>query len=167
MKHYAGIGSRKTPQDILHLMKRVARFLEAKGYILRSGGAKGADQAFASGIQNERNMEIYLPWNNFEGQRGFVSGEDSTGFEIAKKFHPNWGALGQGGQKMMTRNTHQVLGNDCKTPSLFIICWTPGASGGGGTGQAIRIAKAHNIPVYDLGDEIVADKMKTTIEGSV
>jgi hypothetical protein len=36
-------------------------------------------------------------------------------------------------------------------PVSFIVCYTPGGSGQGGTGQALRVARAYNIPVTDLG----------------
>ena len=38
MKYYAGIGSRKTPKEILDLMSVIGEYLQSKGYILRSGG---------------------------------------------------------------------------------------------------------------------------------
>jgi hypothetical protein len=166
MKYYTGIGSRKTPPQVLILMSKIASLMEEKGYILRSGGASGADQAFASGVRNENNMEVYLPWSNFEGQRGIVSGDDYVGRKIAEQFHPNWGALRQGGQKLMTRNSHQVLGRDCKTPSELVMCWTPGGTGSGGTGQALRIARHHGIKIYDLGAEEILNKVMKKIEDS-
>ena len=72
-------------------------------------------------------------------------------FEIAENFHPNWGRLSQGAQKLQARNSHQVLGQNLETPSSFIVCWTEGGKGSGGTGQAIRIAKHHGIKVIDFG----------------
>ena len=51
----------------------------------------------------------------------------------------------------MARNSYQVLGRNLDDPVEFVICWTPGGSGSGGTGQAIRIAKDYQIPVFDLG----------------
>ena len=32
------------------------------------------------------------------------------------------------------------------------MCWTPNAAISGGTGQALRIARAHSIPVYNLAN---------------
>ena len=49
-KYYTGIGSRKTPENILKKFKDIATFLETKQYILRSGGAEGADSAFESAL---------------------------------------------------------------------------------------------------------------------
>jgi predicted Rossmann fold nucleotide-binding protein DprA/Smf involved in DNA uptake len=43
MKFYAGIGSRETPPDILEWMTSLAANLETMNYVLRSGGAQGAD----------------------------------------------------------------------------------------------------------------------------
>lgn len=62
MKIYTGIGSRETPYEILQLMKELARLM-SECFILRSGGADGADSAFESGCSGLK--EIYLPWKNF------------------------------------------------------------------------------------------------------
>ena len=58
-KYFAGIGSRETPQDILKLMTKSAYRLEQLGYVLRSGGARGADKAFELGVMNLKNRRIY------------------------------------------------------------------------------------------------------------
>jgi len=46
-----------------------------------------------------------------------------------------------------------LLGKDLTVPVGAVICWTPGGSGEGGTGQAIRVAQAHEIPVLDMGSK--------------
>ena len=46
MKKYAGIGSRKVPDDIGELMTKISERLSEKGYSLRSGAAKGSDTFF-------------------------------------------------------------------------------------------------------------------------
>jgi predicted Rossmann fold nucleotide-binding protein DprA/Smf involved in DNA uptake len=43
---YAGIGSRQTPPDVLRRMTRYAQRLQELGWVLRSGGAAGADTTF-------------------------------------------------------------------------------------------------------------------------
>lgn len=152
---YAGIGSRETPTAALELMRRIAAGLAKHGFTLRSGGADGADTAFERGAGNGPK-EIYLPWANFNGrQNGIVPFETEAlrtkAEELASKAHPNWGACKQGARNMHTRNVAQVLGSKLVEPSLFIVCWTRGGSGAGGTGQALRIAKAWHIPIFDLG----------------
>jgi hypothetical protein len=45
---YTGIGARRTPSDVLDLMHSLAMRLSG-GWVLRSGGADGADRAFEEG----------------------------------------------------------------------------------------------------------------------
>lgn len=52
MRYYTGIGSRETPEDFLKLFTQVARYLEIKGFTLRSGHARGADYAFEKRSKN-------------------------------------------------------------------------------------------------------------------
>lgn len=154
-KYYAGIGSRETPKEIQELMTKLASTLESKEYILRSGGAPGADSAFEKGIIEEFNKEIYLPWKGFNGSNSpyydFQNIEEAT--KIAKKFHPRFDYLSRGAKKLISRNTYQVLGLDLNTPSEFIICWTEGGKLKGGTAQALRIAISLEIPIYNLGKD--------------
>ena len=65
-------------------------------------------------------------------------------FELAKKYHPQWKALSQAGQKLMARNGYQVLGPELDSPAKFIVCWTENGELKGGTSQALRIAKDWN-----------------------
>lgn len=155
---YAGIGSRETPDDICLLMTAIAKRLEAEGLMLRSGGAKGADDAFEEGADNIKR--IFLPWEGFNGR---ASGRNftvvpfvGTAHRIASEHHPAWWCLSEGSMKLLIRNTPQVLGAACNDPSAFVLCWTPDGSIGkttsktGGTGQAIRIAYAYGVPVFNL-----------------
>ena len=155
MKYYTGIGSRETPPDILDIMSDIAAELARHKFILRSGAADGADRAFEKFVENGLK-EICLPWHGFQG-RGrdcifldYDSLEWNSAFTLAERFHPAWNRLSEGSKKLIARDGFQVLGLDLKTPSAFVICWTKGGKGGGGTGQAIRIARSYSIPVYDL-----------------
>lgn len=153
---YTGIGSRETPDNVLSLMCGIAQKLAAEGYTLRSGGANGADSAFEAGCNSLRGTkEIYLPWRKFNGHGSYLFNVSETALEIASKFHPGWRFCSDGARKLHARNVYQVLGQDLKTPSQLVICWTREASSTGGTGQAIRIARHYGIPIHDLGDSRV------------
>jgi len=149
MKFYTGIGSRNTPTDILALMTEIAKVLDNDKYILRSGGAGGADEAFESATPCKR---IYLPWSGFNGKQ--YNGKEylvpSYNEQWVLDYHPNSHYLTAGMMKLMSRNTYQVLGDDLNTPSAFVVCWTSDGKASGGTGQALRIAKDFNIPIYNL-----------------
>ena len=83
--------------------------------------------------------------------------------EIAKKFHPSWNFLSDGGRKLMIRNTFQILGKDLESPASFVVCWTPGGKISGGTGQALRIAKSLSIPIFNLYEKDCLYKLKIQI----
>lgn len=165
-KTYAGIGSRETPIIIKSQMSRCSAKLEKLGYCLYSGGAEGADTAFASGIVNR---VVYLPWVGFGLTEGMVCASDEA-MELASYYHPNWDGLSQGGKKLMARNCHQILGEFLDSPVDFVLCWTPdGAetkttSKTGGTGQAIRIAIDNKISVFNLKNEDTLVRLKTFLD---
>lgn len=162
---YAGIGSRETPEDILELMCSFA-FDHASDHILRSGGALGADKAFERGVAEQMAFdpdsevfdyaEIYWPWKGY-GDQGWgyliprLEEPTPEAFEIAREFHGGWHRMGQGGHKLHARNSHIVLGPELDDPVEFIVCYTKDGKLKGGTAQALRIAKAYDIEVHNLG----------------
>lgn len=167
MRYYTGIGSRSTPGETLRTMTAVAQRLSSLGWTLRSGNATGADQAFAQGTEPTQ-QHIYLPWPTFE--KDFlerwrivpVKRQPSAAAElIASQYHPAWARLSQGARKLHARNVHQILGPDVTNPTLskFVICWTPDGAGSGGTGQALRIARDYDVPIFDLAIEADLDRV--------
>jgi hypothetical protein len=160
--YYAGIGSRRTPEDILFFMEKLAKVLDGEGWILRSGGAVGADQAFERGaIQNKPEV--------------FTINSKLHPLAIASvvNFHPNGNELADYVKKLMARNAMQIFGADMRAPVSFVVCWTPCAADGilipttrttGGTGQAIRIAANSNIKVYNLANPITFKRISTYVE---
>ncbi len=154
--YYAGIGSRETPPMVLGLMRGIARMLALRNYTLRSGGAPGADQAFEYGTSVLVQMEIFLPWEYFEGKSDnlkLTPHELAVARSIAEKYHPNWSDCKEPVRKLHTRNVMQILGRDCETLSKFVVCWTKDGKASGGTGQALRIAETKRIPIYNLYDK--------------
>ena len=106
MRKYAGIGSRKTPQEIQDFMTEFGRQSARKGWLLRSGHAPGADQAFERGCVEEKGRkEIFLPWEGFEGAPEndpdyIVPPFSQERLELAMKFHRKWRDLGPGGEAL-------------------------------------------------------------------
>ena len=152
---YAGIGSRKTPQNILYQMTQIAKGLSECSWILRSGGADGADKAFEAGATKK---DIFLPTGDIP----------DLAFEIAELYHPCWNELrSEFVKRLHARNTQQILGATLDIPAKFVVCWTPCGTETahttketGGTGQAIRIANAYRIPVFNLANEGRLEQVK-------
>lgn len=147
MKYYAGIGSRETPENIKFAIERIVNYLNSIDYILRSGGAPGADSFFE---EFATQKEIFLPWRGFNNNDSNLFTPTLDAHKMAEKYHPSWFKLSQGAKKLMARNCHQVLGLDLNSPVDFIVCWTRDGKASGGTGQALRIAQDLKIPVYNL-----------------
>jgi hypothetical protein len=148
-RHYAGVGSRTAPDNILRMMSRIAKQMAQKGIVLRSGGAEGCDLAFERGAG--KCKEIF---------RADDATEESM--KMAAEYHPAWSNLSIYARKLHARNCMQILGRDLDKPVECVICWTQDGADGvnkkttqktGGTGQAIRIAAGHGIIVYNLFDK--------------
>lgn len=150
IKYYTGIGSRTTPTNALELIHELASWLCNKGWTLRSGGADGADSAFELCAGSQK--EIYLPWKGFNDNPSPLYEVSPEAIKRTLEYHPAPGLLKPTAKKIMGRNLYQVLGKDMQTSSSFVVCWTPRGNQGG-TGQAIRIALHHQIPVFNLRDE--------------
>ena len=154
MKTYAGVGSRRTPEE------RIGRRLAELGWTLRTGGAEGADQAFERGARAGGGaVEIFLPWPGFSGYKnGRLERPSVEAVRVASSLHPAWERLSPAAKKLIARNSHQVLGAGMDDPVAVVICWTPDGAETeaecgretGGTGQAIRPASRLGVPVVNL-----------------
>ncbi len=151
--YYAGIGSRKTPKNILAMMTAIAIGKRSNDCILRSGGADGADTAFEEGAGDQK--EIYLATTADTPTHFGPPSYDAI--ELSAKYHPAWSKCSPFTKLLHGRNAHIILGRDLKTPVNIVICWTEGGKGGGGTGQGIRIANGYGIEVRDLGEQYWLD----------
>jgi len=170
MPTYAGIGSRETPEPILRTMEVLGDWLASLGWTLRSGGAPGADKAFELGC-GQGPKSIFIPWAGFEQRRLDEPGVmlvpkevEAAAAAIAAEVHPVWGRLSFGARKLHTRNSCQILGADLNSPVDMVVCFTVGGRGGGGTGQALRIAQKRGIPIFDLGAAGAIDALHAFIK---
>lgn len=154
MKKYAGVGSRETPQDALETMAKIAAHLAEYNWLLRSGGADGADFAFEAGCDHVGGVkEIFLPWQGFNKSKSTLHAPSQDALILASTIHPAWDRLSYGGKKLHARNCHQVLGIDLNDPIDLLVCWTPKGKDVGGTATAIKLAKMYKIRVINLAAE--------------
>lgn len=148
MRYYAGVGSRKTPEKELRMMTACAEWLSGRGYVLRSGGAVGADSAFERGARGKaRGKEVF-----------YATQATGEALVMASRVHPAWHRCSDYAKKLHARNCFQIFGIGLDDPVDFVVCWTPcGAEraedctfGTGGTGTAIRLASRAGIPVFNM-----------------
>jgi hypothetical protein len=154
---FTGVGSRNTPPSILKKMTNISRWLTSNGWILRSGGAKGADTAFEQGVVHPSKKEIYL------------KGDATTeAMEMAARYHPCWDWLPDYTKQLHARNVLQVLGRDFKSQASILICWTPDGvechadrtAKTGGTGTAISIASENGIRVFNIYNQNNLERLR-------
>lgn len=146
---YAGIGSRQTPDTARPIISSIAAHLDSQGYILRSGGADGADTFFE---QAASRCHIFLPWTGFNKRDVHVDFQSPSqeAVELAAEVITGYRDRPLPVRMLLARNMHQVLGPDLESPVEFVVCWTPGGKVQGGTAHAIRLAVMHSIDVYNL-----------------
>ena len=152
---YAGIGSRATPAATLRDMTVMAGWLAKTGWHLASGGADGADTAFAGGTPAGQRT-IYLPWRGYNGHQGpdcrtLTSAELSACMALAARLHPTWHRCSPGARKLHARNSAILLRPSLDRPVDAVVAFTSGGAITGGTGMGLRIAAEHGIPVLNLG----------------
>jgi hypothetical protein len=159
--YYAGIGSRDTPPDILQQMREFAYDAAMKGWVLRSGGADGADTGFEEGCDLVNgDKEIFVPWKGFNGRPRpdeFASPSENA-YLLAEAIHPAYSKLRKGPRALIARNMHQIMGVDLATPVACVVCWTRDgcesmekySQNTGGTGSAIALADCNGIPIFNF-----------------
>lgn len=187
-RYYTGVGSRQTPARILRQMEKLAINLRERGWILRSGHARGADRAFEKGAA--RQAVIYLPWPGFgvkpylddpgcpvQGAtvvlpRERLRAHYQTLVDLGIRSGPaTGGSTSEAVQLLHGRNVCQVQGHlPAQPPSRFVVCWTPGGLEGwkeynphdpqGGTATAILLADSQGIPVFNLARVDALDRLE-------
>jgi hypothetical protein len=125
---------------------------------------KAYSKAVDLGLAKESQFEVYVA-DQYNIRRStlprkhlaIVRNKDliSETERIASEVHPAWDRCNEWARGMHSRNCHQILGYDLKSPVDAVICWTPDGAVVGGTATAIRITMKYDIPVFNLG---VSDK---------
>lgn len=156
---YAGVGSREAPDDILVVMENFARFAALRGDTLSTGAAYGADEAFMSGARSVHGSKatIYAPWDGYLTTARVLpywyvsTSVCARSLLLASQVHPAWDRCSDKAKRLHARNGYVVLSLSLRTPVDFIVAWTQDGRLVGGTGQALRIAKTHDVPILNLG----------------
>lgn len=152
-KHFTGVGSRQTPVAYKTIIQEICTLLHAGSYILRSGGADGADTFFEDSYKNlNGNMEIYIPWKGFNNNSSDRYNITNAAIELASNIHPAWNKCSRGAKLLHARNCYQLLGYDLSTPSSLVVCYTENGECKGGTATVISMANKLSIPIFNLGN---------------
>lgn len=153
---YTISGNREIPPQILNLLVEFVKDLDQRGYTMRTAGREGPEDTFEKAATRK---EIHLPWRGFLDKESKFSFAPEAARVLAAKFHPSFDGLSRGVQTFLATDVRVVMGKDLKAPALFLITWSEdGAetpqektSRTGNAGQAIAVANALKIPVFNFG----------------
>lgn len=151
-KVYCGVGNGYIGAGITSILEEIGKVMAINGYVLRSGGGKGADSAFERGCDSvEGKKEIFLPEAGYNGSDSklFDLPKEDEARKIAAKYHHSWNMISASIKKVMTRTSYEVFGEDLTDPVEFVIGYVTDS---GSAEQVLRVARAYNIPVYNLGN---------------
>ena len=171
---YAGVGSRRTPPDVLRAMSDIAQSLGEAGVALSTGGADGADRAFETGaLRTDAPITVHTPWPGYNGYRPGRDPETDIDVvhpsstetlqghryaDLAQEHHPYWNRCSRGARALFLRNVSILAGalddDGENLPVRAVIAWTPNGlpvgREAGGTGHTLRTAASLDIPCINL-----------------
>jgi hypothetical protein len=161
---YAGIGNRDietaiepvSNKPVFIIMRWISGELEKLGYTLYSGGAKGADSAFESGVIDSNHKQIFRATDATDETRA-----------IARFLHPLHSKLSGYALDLFARNTNQVFGRYLDSVVDFVLCYTRDGCEShdtrsrdtGGTGQAIEMASRKGALVFNMKNSNWLDRL--------
>lgn len=184
------IGSRQLEQkeeyfEDVKLCHNVCMMLAQLGVTFTSGlcelgmdgiAQKAYSQAVDLGLATEDQFEVYVA-DQYNIRRSTLPRKHlaivrnksliAETERIASEVHPAWDKCNEWARGMHSRNCHQILGYDLKSPVDAVICWTPDGAVVGGTATVIRIAMKYNIPVFNLGrsdKDVVIQEIKSFLK---
>lgn len=165
----AMIGTRSldaVPKEVVRAFQHIAQAIGRSNGVVRTGAAKGADQIAAEAcLKADGYVRLVLPWASYEEtwrqqiHRAYPDRVFETVYQPDR--HPEWAEsvrmhhpaperLTRGAFALHARNYGIIIGR--RTPAVAVIAVPKSLEPGqeGGTGQGIRIAHAHRIPVVNL-----------------
>lgn len=149
---YAGIGDVNIPTNIQELMKMIGEELAHQGYVLRTGGAKGADTAFMEGCDKAKGIkEVFYPSDLHVNNETLKIAKEIHGhWEYCENKQPKQGHKYSFPVQAHCRNMKIINGDQLNNPVEFTIAYQDINQVTGGTWQGIKYSQKLGIKVYNL-----------------
>jgi hypothetical protein len=164
-KPYVISGNKETPPNIIEQMFKIAKELETFSYTLRISSMDGPDKIIEPRINDK---ELYLPWKDFDKKTSKLTFNTPESLKIAAMFNPSFSGLNFTVQAFLAKNARIVLGQNLKSPAMFVMCWSQDGvedgknktSSTGNIGHIIAIASSMKIPVFNFGNADAEQRLK-------
>lgn len=152
---YVGSGNDDTPEEVLRKFRSISKYLETKGYTLRTGINSNTDNAFSYEIKNK---EVYIPWKNFADSPSKLYFNTQESIILALRYQPSLERAKDSAKAFCARNVRMVVGGNNKSHAKFMLTWTADGcetkrertSTTGNVGLMIAIASDSGIPVFNF-----------------
>lgn len=147
------------PQEIKDKIYHVVNTLLSKGYYVR---INGDDKDFTNKLINiSNNLEVYIPWKNFNNIESKHYFNDPMHKKIAASFMPGYENLPEAVKSLLARNVRLIFGDKLNSTALCLITWSSDGALHSSqvnkeTGKAsflIRLMSKYRLPVFNIGSE--------------
>jgi hypothetical protein len=149
---------------VYNVLSKASYKLCIMGYDISTGDADGSDKAGREGASRAIA-------DGATGRLFVYTAKQATpaAMEIAGTYHPYWHGIKKEYVRMLHgRNAFQVLGINLDQRALGLLCWTPDGCEchaersikTGGTGTAISIADAYEVPIANLHNPATFQKWR-------
>lgn len=148
------VGSRKAPFSIRQEAMELGKAFSDLGYKARSGGALGMDTYWLYQYDPELATVYRHDDKPYDARTVNTTRLDAfdEAIDIINRVVPHIACMDDTARLLHYRNAFQVLGDDLRSPSDYLIYWSPMKNDVpvGGTKTAVLLAKRVGIPVLHL-----------------
>lgn len=164
-------GNFRAPEQLIPVIREIAEMIHQHGFALRASAMDGFDKLV---LDNVQNLEIHLPWKDFnqvgQCESSFNSDECK---EFAKRYMPDWGNLKDSHQAFFCKNVRLVLGKSLKQPCQLAIIWSEDGVEGPANrtaqsmhaGHIAAMCKDMRIPVINISNPDAVHRVRRFLEG--
>lgn len=168
-KPFALAFNQDIPESILPMLEALTTKLNELGYTVRIGGNKGIEEFIEDKMQRK---EVHLPWRNFNEKESKLTFNTKQAFILAKQFSPVYDRLPDSVKAFLARNVRLILGNNLKSPLLFLITWSKDGvesakhrtAQTGNVGHVIAMADMLRVPIFNLSKSSSVDRLKQYLQ---
>lgn len=149
------------PKETVEALQKISISLLSKGFFFRYDGDSKKDFYDKILDADLSKVEMYLPWKKFNTNfTAKMVKPAKEAFEHAAYYHKGYKKIPPVARTMTARTVHTILGENCKNPVKFMLCYsedgaettkTKDFAKTGFIGFNIDVCDMLDIPVFNLG----------------
>ena len=145
MEVYSVVGPKDSPEHYNTMMSKIASLFEDDGYILRTRGRDGFEEAAVNGTDLIQN-KVIIPGTVWK------QGPSQEAYSVAWDHSNRWLDLSEENKKRSAYIVQVLLGAKLNNRSKFLITYTQDEETIPEVILAMRVARHYGIRVFDLAE---------------